>query len=100
MGAEAVDGGVINPTDLSEARILSLEKTENMDLNSEDLDCRAPTSDGEWEDESMIPDDVGRALSLALKLKNKNNGTSQTQMPKKVAMSLNPGALGSEPRCL
>lgn len=29
---------MINPFDLSEAKILSLEMTENMDLNSEDLD--------------------------------------------------------------
>lgn len=47
-----------------------------------------------------VPDDVGRALSLALKLKNKNNGTSQTHMPKKVAMSVKPGALETKPRCL
>jgi len=68
---------------------LSLEKTENMDLNNEDF-VRA--------DEE--PDDVGRALSLALKLKKRNNGTSQTQIPKKVAISVKPGALETGPRCL
>lgn len=37
---------------------------------------------------------VGRALSLALRLRNKNKGANHTHMPKKVAISVNPGTLG------
>lgn len=47
-----------------------------------------------------VPEDVGRALSLALKLKNRKRGTSQTQIPKKVAMSVKLGALETGLRCL
>lgn len=32
----------------------------------------------------------GKALSFALRLKNKNNGAAQTQIPKKAATSINP----------
>lgn len=35
---------------------------------------------------------VGRALSPALRLRNKNKGASHTHTPKNVAMSANPGA--------
>ncbi len=37
---------------------------------------------------------MGRVLSLALKLRNKNSGTSQTHIAKKEAISEKPGALG------
>jgi hypothetical protein len=33
---------------------------------------------------------TGRALSLALRLKNKNKGAAQTQIPKNVAISVKP----------
>ena len=42
--------------------------------------------------------DIGNALSFALKLKNRNNGTNQTQIPKNVATSANPG--GSKAFCV
>jgi hypothetical protein len=38
-----------------------------------------------------LPEDVGRALSFALRLRNKNNGASQTHIPKKVAISVKLG---------
>lgn len=44
------------------------------------------------------PVDIGSALSFALRLRNRNSGASQTQMPKKEAISLNPGTLGPSPR--
>ena len=39
-----------------------------------------------------LPMFIGNALSLALRLRNKNNGASQTHIPKKVAISAKPGA--------
>ena len=42
--------------------------------------------------------ETGNALSFALKLKNRNNGTNQTQIPKNVATSANPG--GSKAFCV
>lgn len=41
--------------------------------------------------------DIGSALSFALRLKNRNNGTSQTHTPKKVAMSMNVRMRASPP---
>ena len=41
--------------------------------------------------------DVGRVLSFALRLRKRNNGVSQTQRPKKVAMSPKVGALAMGP---
>lgn len=41
--------------------------------------------DQRWEEDSR---NDGRALSLALRLKNKNSGTNQTQIPKKAAISI------------
>lgn len=38
---------------------------------------------------------TGRALSFALRLRNKNNGTSHTHTPKKVAISAKPGTSGA-----
>jgi len=35
----------------------------------------------------------GKALSFALRLKNKKSGASQTQTPKNVAISANPGTV-------
>ncbi len=40
------------------------------------------------------PEDSGSVLSLALKLRNRNMGTSQTHVAKNVAMSAKPGACG------
>lgn len=70
------------------------EFTEDMRMNS-----------GHWKKETGIrgvvqnnkpnnlprPVVTGRALSLALRLKNKKRGAAQTQIPKKVAISVNPG---------
>lgn len=39
------------------------------------------------------PPNEGRALSFALKLKNKNSGTNQTHIAKNAAMSMKAGAL-------
>ena len=44
-------------------------------------------------------DDTGNALSFALKLKNKNNGTNQTHNAKNVAMSWNAGACALPRSC-
>ena len=41
-----------------------------------------------------LPADIGRVLSLALKLRNRNRGTSQTHRAKKDAISGKPGAPG------
>ena len=41
-----------------------------------------------------IPEFTGKALSFALKLKNRKTGTNQTQSPKKVAMSPKFGTRG------
>ena len=41
-----------------------------------------------------IPELTGKALSLALKLRNRNTGINQTQTPKKVAISPKPGTRG------
>lgn len=87
------EGGAIKPFDLSDPRIPS---TENIDLNNEEFDRGTPVAEGTL----SIPDDVGRALSFALKLKNRNRGTSQTHVPKNVAMSVKPGASEIMPRCL
>lgn len=40
---------------------------------------------------------VGRVLSLALRLRKRNSGVSQTQIPKKVAMSPKDGAFTTDP---
>lgn len=40
----------------------------------------------------------GRALSLALRLRNKNRGASHTQIPKKEAISVTPSTSGETPR--
>ena len=44
------------------------------------------------------PDDIGSALSFALRLRKRNRGASHTQMPKKDAISINPGAVDPLPR--
>lgn len=44
------------------------------------------------------PDDTGSALSFALRLRKRNKGASQTQMPKNEAISMNPGAVDPSPR--
>jgi len=44
------------------------------------------------------PDDVGNALSFALRLRKRNRGANHTQIPKKDAISMNPGAVGPLPR--
>ena len=44
------------------------------------------------------PDDIGSALSFALRLRKRNRGTNHTQIPKKDAISMNPGAVDPLPR--
>lgn len=48
----------------------------------------------------LPPEDTGRALSFALKLRKRKSGTSHTHSPKKVATSAKPGACLSTPRRL
>jgi hypothetical protein len=51
---------------------------------------------GRWGTEGDSPD-VGSVLSFALRLRKRNNGVSQTQSPKKVAMSPKEGGLTTGP---
>jgi len=44
------------------------------------------------------PDDTGSALSFALRLRKRNRGANHTQIPKKDAISMNPGAVDPLPR--
>jgi len=84
--------GAMSPSELPWRAVVgrmrgnSTEKLLKRDLNS---DARG------WEmagaDEASDSVDTGSALSLALKLKKRNKGASQTQNAKKVAISGNPG---------
>jgi hypothetical protein len=52
----------------------------------------------ELEDDcEAVGSDCGSALSFALRLKKRKSGTSQTQVPKKVAISRKPGTFGTVP---
>lgn len=45
-----------------------------------------------------LPAETGSALSFALRLRKRNKGASQTQIPKKDAISVNPRTFGRGPR--
>lgn len=66
-----------------------------MERNKE---TRVDDEGAEKEDAVGDPDDIGSALSFALRLRNKNRGASQTQIPKNEAISVNPGVIGPPPR--
>lgn len=90
--------GAIRPSEESLRSAFGLreskDKTENALLNS---DARACGAGNEIDAVVGVPGsavDNGKALSLALKLRNKKSGASQTQTPKNVAISTNPGVLG------
>jgi len=67
-----------------------------IDLNNEERDVVTTGVGGVMEvgDICAAPEDSGSVLSLALKLRNRNMGTSQTHVAKNVAMSAKPGACG------
>jgi hypothetical protein len=51
-----------------------------------------------FREKGCTPAEVGSALSFALKLRNRNSGASHTHIPKKEAISVNPGAVEPPPR--
>lgn len=57
----------------------------------DNIDLKRETRDGVGLEEDAGPADMGIALSFALRLRNRNNGVSQTHRAKKVAISANPG---------
>lgn len=88
----------MSPFDAAEADFADppLQSIPNMDLNKDEL------TRGElvFDPGELPTPDVGRALSLALRLRKRNKGTSHTQAPKNVAISAKPGASVTGPRCL
>lgn len=96
------DGGAMRPSALRDDARRSPGTKPNIRRRSEERAGRGRCADvgkeaAEGELTASREPDVGSVLSFALRLRKRNNGVSQTQSPKKVAMSPKVGALTTGP---
>jgi len=91
------EGGAMMPSAPRDDARRMLGTKPNIRRKSEERERCCPAGGKDWADGEQTVSEVGSVLSFALRLRKRKSGVSQTQSPKKVAMSPKVGAFTTGP---